>query len=92
MAFTFSSWELQSTAAPPPPPPSAPDGWGPRNKVFVVCGPPSSGKGTQCKLLAERFGMAHMSTGDIFRSHVDRGTERKVPQGSVYILNLSLTE
>lgn len=38
-------------------------------------GPPGAGKGTQAKLVAERFGVPAISTGDIFRANVSRGTE-----------------
>ena len=44
-------------------------------KVVVVAGPPCSGKGTQCKRLAAKLGMVHVSTGDVFRDAVARGTE-----------------
>jgi len=44
-------------------------------RVYVVFGPPASGKGTQCKLLAEKFGFVHLSTGDVFRDLSTRGTE-----------------
>lgn len=33
----------------------------------MLLGPPGSGKGTQGKILAENFGLAHLSTGDLFR-------------------------
>ena len=45
------------------------------NRVVVVAGPPCSGKGTQCARLAESRGFVHISTGDIFRDEVARGTE-----------------
>lgn len=35
---------------------------------IVLMGPPGAGKGTQARRLAERFEMAHLSSGDIFRS------------------------
>jgi adenylate kinase len=38
-------------------------------------GPPGAGKGTQAKYVAERFGVPPISTGDIFRANVSRGTE-----------------
>jgi len=43
------------------------------NVLFM--GPPGSGKGTQSKLLCERFGMEHLSTGDILREAIANKTE-----------------
>ncbi len=34
-------------------------------KVFVLAGPPGSGKGTQAKLLAPKLGVPHISLGDL---------------------------
>jgi adenylate kinase len=41
----------------------------------VLVGPPGSGKGTQAGRMVERFGGAHIATGDILRSNAERGTE-----------------
>lgn len=41
---------------------------------LILLGPPGSGKGTQAKLLGERLGLVHVSTGDIFRDAVSKGT------------------
>ena len=38
-------------------------------------GPPGAGKGTQAQVVADRFGIPAISTGDIFRSNVSQGTE-----------------
>lgn len=38
-------------------------------------GPPGAGKGTQAALVADHFGIVHLSTGDIFRANVAAGTE-----------------
>ncbi len=43
------------------------------NILFI--GPPGSGKGTQSKLLQDRYGLAHLSTGDMFREAIARQTE-----------------
>src|SRR3954466_6719654 len=42
---------------------------------IVLIGPPGSGKGTQAALLADRLGIPAVSTGELFRAHVDSGTE-----------------
>ncbi len=43
--------------------------------MFVLLfGPPGSGKGTQASALAERLGVPHVATGDIFRKHLREGT------------------
>jgi adenylate kinase len=42
---------------------------------LLILGAPGAGKGTQAQRLAERFNIPHISTGDIFRSHTQKGTE-----------------
>jgi adenylate kinase len=44
-------------------------------KDIVLFGPPGAGKGTQGALLAERFAMLRLSTGDVLRAAVKQGTE-----------------
>jgi adenylate kinase len=39
-----------------------------------MVGPPGAGKGTQAALLAERMGLAHVASGDLFRDHISRAT------------------
>lgn len=41
---------------------------------FLLLGPQGSGKGTQAKVLAQRLGIPHISTGDMFRGNVAHGT------------------
>jgi adenylate kinase len=42
---------------------------------IILFGPPGAGKGTQSKLLLEKYELTHLSTGDIFRYNIDNGTE-----------------
>jgi adenylate kinase len=41
----------------------------------VLLGPPGVGKGTQAKILSERSGLAHISSGDLFRENIKNQTE-----------------
>ncbi len=41
---------------------------------LILLGPPGAGKGTQASILTKHFGMPHVSTGDIFRANIARGT------------------
>jgi adenylate kinase len=42
---------------------------------LVLVGPPGAGKGTQAERLAERLGVPHVSTGDLFRANIGQETE-----------------
>lgn len=42
---------------------------------IVMLGAPGAGKGTQADRIAEKYGIPHISTGDIFRANIKEGTE-----------------
>ena len=42
---------------------------------LIIAGAPASGKGTQCELIKQHFGVVHLSTGDILRAAVSSGTD-----------------
>lgn len=43
--------------------------------VYFIMGGPGSGKGTQCERLVERFGLVHLSAGELLREEVRSGSE-----------------
>ena len=42
---------------------------------IIMLGAPGAGKGTQAKMIAEKYQVPHISTGDIFRANIKNGTE-----------------
>jgi adenylate kinase len=44
-------------------------------KYLVLLGPPGVGKGTQAKIISERTGLSHISSGDLFRENIKNQTE-----------------
>lgn len=56
---------------------------------LIIFGAPGSGKGTQSERLVERYGLHHISTGDLLRSHIASGTHLgKVADGYISQGNL----
>ena len=43
--------------------------------IIILIGGPGAGKGTQSEILEDRLGIVHVSSGDLLRDHVKRGTE-----------------
>ena len=41
---------------------------------LLIMGPPGAGKGTQAKILAKKFNLVHLSTGDILRKEIDKSS------------------
>ena len=51
---------------------------------IVIFGAPGSGKGTQSAMIVEKFGVNHISTGDVLRNEIKNGTELgKVAKGYI---------
>jgi adenylate kinase len=44
-------------------------------RAVILLGPPGAGKGTQAQRIAQRYLLPHLSTGDMFRDNITRGTE-----------------
>lgn len=44
-------------------------------KYYLLFGPPGAGKGTQAKLMVEKFNLHHVSTGDLLRKEIAKETE-----------------
>lgn len=43
---------------------------------LIILGPQGSGKGTQAKLLAEKYGLTHLSSGELLRNEAESGSEK----------------
>ena len=41
----------------------------------VIFGAPGSGKGTQSDLIVKKYGLVHLSTGDLLRAEIEKGTK-----------------
>ena len=46
----------------------------PRQANLILLGPPGAGKGTQAQAIAAHFGLHHLTTGELFRQHMQRRT------------------
>lgn len=44
-------------------------------KNIVIFGAPGAGKGTQSDKMIEKYGLGHISTGDVLRNEIKNGTE-----------------
>ncbi|KIH49245.1 adenylate kinase isoenzyme 5 domain protein, partial [Ancylostoma duodenale] len=44
--------------------------------IFFIVGGPGSGKGTQCEKIVAKYGLSHLSSGDLLRDEVKSGSPR----------------
>lgn len=51
---------------------------------LILLGPPGAGKGTQAQLIEQQLGLAHVSSGDLFRAAIKQGTQLGL-QAQAYI-------
>ena len=42
---------------------------------IILCGAPGSGKGTQSEFIVQKYGLQHLSTGDVLRAEIAKGSE-----------------
>ena len=60
---------------------------------IVIFGAPGSGKGTQSERIVEKYGINHISTGDVLRAEIKNGTELgKTAKGYIHCLEYSPNE
>ena len=53
-------------------------------KNIVIFGAPGAGKGTQSDKMIEKYGFEHISTGDVLRAEIKKGTELGKNRKRVY--------
>src|SRR6266849_6453844 len=56
------------------------------DRAVIFLGPPGAGKGTQAKELAKHYGVPHLSTGDMLRENIAKGT----PLGVHFVIDPAL--
>ena len=52
---------------------------------IIMLGAPGAGKGTQAKMIADKYGIPHVSTGDIFRANIKEGTRLGIEAKNIWI-------